>query len=478
MQQPQKIRRVNNDAKVAVEIEVPADADDPHGIPPKKSSWWWNGQQAMQQGEKSVAKELWNLYVKYVQPLEIEAHLEHFGVKTLTQQEFQARPQVLMLGQYSTGKTSMIKTLTGIESTHFDIRPQPSTDTFMAIVHGREERIIHGNAATCLPQLPYRGLAEFGGSFLGNFQALVHPASILEHLTFVDSPGVLSGSKQRLDREYDFKEVCQWMAQRSDLILLTFDAHKLDISDEFKELMEVLRPCRDKVRCVLNKADQIDAENLVRVYGALCWNVGKIFNTPEVSRVYISSFWDQEYNYQDHTKLFDEDKHSLQSELHALPRETVLRRINSMVARIRRTKSHFCIVTHLRAQTPYFKVFGAVARHRNWILNNLPAIFQEVEKKHGLSAGDMPDIKAFHDHLLSFENFCDFPMFEQRHIDALDRLLDVDVPELMAQVSGVTNSALSYNDKEEATRDRGFGGFFGGLFGSSSGIRKRKSPDT
>lgn len=30
-----------------------------------------------------------------------------------------------------------------------------------------------------------------------------------------------------------------------------------------------------------------------QVYGALMWSMGKVFDNPEVVRVYIGSFWDQ-----------------------------------------------------------------------------------------------------------------------------------------------------------------------------------------
>jgi len=61
------------------------------------------------------------------------------------------------------------------------------------------------------------------------------------------------------------------------LILLLFDCSKLDISDEFKSVIEELQPHEDKVHCVLNKADQLDQVSLMRVYGALLWSMGRIF---------------------------------------------------------------------------------------------------------------------------------------------------------------------------------------------------------
>jgi EH domain-containing protein 1 len=74
------------------------------------------------------------------------------------------------------------------------------------------------------------------------------------------------------------------------LILLLFDPYKLDISDEFKAVISTLRGHDDKVRIVLNKADTVDAQQLMRVYGALMWSLGKVFRSPEICRVYIGSF--------------------------------------------------------------------------------------------------------------------------------------------------------------------------------------------
>merc|ERR1719188_2323111 len=130
--------------------------------------------------EQLAMRRLWHMYSRSVLPAELKGLYSQFGELPITPEEFEARPQVLFLGQYSTGKTSMIQWLTGNStSPHFDVRPQPSTDKFMAVVHGVQEQLIHGNAAACLPQLPYKGLSEFGCSLLSNFTALALPSEIL-----------------------------------------------------------------------------------------------------------------------------------------------------------------------------------------------------------------------------------------------------------------------------------------------------------
>lgn len=103
----------------------------------------------------------------------------------------------------------------------------------------------------------------------------------------------------------------EWFIHRSDLIILCFDAHKLDISDEFRQTIESLKGHEDKVRVVLNKSDSVGEQELMRVYGALQWSLGKVLKSPEVVRVYVSSFWDKPYVNTEWEELFDKEKEGL-----------------------------------------------------------------------------------------------------------------------------------------------------------------------
>ena len=174
----------------------------------------------------------------------------------------------MLIGQYSVGKTSFIRYLLGRDFPGQRIGPEPTTDKFVAVFDGPDERIIPGNALAVSRDMPYRGLERFGVSFLNRFEGSQVPCQVLKSITLVDTPGVLSGEKQRLARGYDFTQVCGWFATRADLIILLFDAHKLDISgtrylflllwsipyisvDEFKAVINSLKGNDDKIRSTL-----------------------------------------------------------------------------------------------------------------------------------------------------------------------------------------------------------------------------------
>ena len=88
---------------------------------------------------------------------------------------------------------------------------------------------------------PYKHLQQFGGTFLSRFEASQTNSEALQSVTILDTPGILAGEKQLVNRGYDFAGVLKWFSERADKIILLFDAHKLDISDEFKQAIHAIR---------------------------------------------------------------------------------------------------------------------------------------------------------------------------------------------------------------------------------------------
>lgn len=115
------------------------------------------------------------------------------------------------------------------------------------------DRLVPGHALVMQPEKGFQGLASFGNNFLSKFEGVEVEADILRNITIIDTPGVLSGEKQRIGRDYDYAEVVKWFAERADMIVVMFDAHKLDISDELKTVLDTLKPHHEKIRILLNK---------------------------------------------------------------------------------------------------------------------------------------------------------------------------------------------------------------------------------
>ncbi|CAD6186752.1 unnamed protein product [Caenorhabditis auriculariae] len=394
---------------------------------------WLGGDSSKKKNKEvleSVSEGLRKIYKQKLHPLEDFYKFHDFHSPALDDPDFDAKPMILLVGQYSTGKTTFIRYLLESDFPGIRIGPEPTTDRFIAVMHGEEEGIVPGNALVVDAKKQFRALSGFGNAFLNRFQCSTLNNQVLESVTIVDTPGILSGEKQRIDRGYDFTGVLEWFAERVDRIILLFDAHKLDISDEFKRCIEALSGNEDKIRIVLNKSDMVDHQQLMRVYGALMWSLGKVFKTPEVSRVYIGSFWDHPLHYDINRRLFQDEQHDLFQDLQALPRNAALRKLNDLIKRARLAKVHAFIIAELRKQMP--SMIGKDKKKKE-LIQNLDKIFEQIQREHNISPGDFPDVNKMREKLQN-QDFTKFNIIKPKLLEVVDGMLATDIARLMSQI--------------------------------------------
>ncbi|XP_012164079.1 EH domain-containing protein 3 isoform X1 [Bombus affinis] len=417
-------------------------------------SWLSRVESGKQDLFENVADGLKKIYKSKLLPLEQHYQFQDFHSPQLDDPDFDAKPMILLVGQYSTGKTTFIKYLLERDFPGIRIGPEPTTDRFIAVMYNENERVIPGNALVVDPNKQFRPLSKFGNAFLNRFQCSTVASPVLKGISIVDTPGILSGEKQRVDRGYDFTGVMEWFAERVDRIILLFDAHKLDISDEFRRLIEALRGHDDKIRIVLNKADMIDHQQLMRVYGALMWSLGKVLQTPEVARVYIGSFWDQPLRYDVNKRLFEDEEQDLFKDMQSLPRNAALRKLNDLIKRARLAKVHAYIISALRKDMP--SVFGKDTKKKE-LIKNLGQIYDQIQREQQISPGDFPDLKKMQESL-AHHDFSKFNTLKPKLLEVVDNMLVKDIAQLMSMIPheeiGTTSDSLVKGGAFEGVEDQ------------------------
>ena len=379
----------------------------------------------------NVTEGLQSCYRDKMLPCEKSTLFHQCYAPPLTDGDFAAKPMVLLMGQYSTGKSTFIRHLLERDYPGLRIGPEPTTDKFVCVMHGKQDKIIPGNALVVDKSMPFTQLSNYGNNFLQRLECVTLNSPVLEGLTLVDTPGVLSGEKQRLQRGYDFEAVIKWFADRSDMVILLFDAHKLDISDEFKRCIHALKGNDTKIRIVLNKADRVSTQQLMRVYGALMWALGKVVQTPEVARVFLGSFWDQPLHNDEQRRLFEQEENDLYTAISLLPRNAATRQLNDLIKRARLARVHAYLMDYFKSEMP--SVFGKSAKQKQMI-KDLGQICQDLAKKHNLPLGDFPNVAALQKKLTEMD-FAKDLQFSQKDLAKrmrhLEKLLDTDVQKLL-----------------------------------------------
>lgn len=208
------------------------------------------------------------------------------------------RPLVLVLGNYSSGKSTLINEFLGadIQATG----QAPTDDSFTVITH--DNAVPHSEGARITeerdgkfllndPEYPFEILKKHGQRFAAHFRLKKVNAPFLETLALIDTPGMLDSITER-DRGYDYQQVIGDLAQIADLVLIVFDPHKAGtVRESYISIRETLpsRTFEDRLLFVLNRIDECASFiDLLQVYGTLCWNLSQITGRKDIPPIRLT----------------------------------------------------------------------------------------------------------------------------------------------------------------------------------------------
>lgn len=207
-------------------------------------------------------------------------------------------PMVLVLGNYSSGKSTLINELL---NTDVQVTGQaPTDDSFTVITHDgspqdnspievKEQR--DGKFLLNDPEYPFEVLKKHGQRFASHFRLKKVNSPFLKDIAIIDTPGMLDSTSER-DRGYDYQSVIGDLAQIADLVLVLFDPHKAGTGREAHISLRETLPARtfeDRVLYVLNRVDECASlPDLIRVYGTMCWNLAHITGGKDIPMIHLS----------------------------------------------------------------------------------------------------------------------------------------------------------------------------------------------
>lgn len=199
---------------------------------------------------------------------------------------------------------------------------------------------------------------------------------------------------------YPYNDVCQWFIDRADLIFMVFDPTKLDVGLELEMLFRQMKGRESQIRLILNKADSLSTQDLMRVYGALFWSMAPLINVTEPPRVYVSSFWGQDYSAESSYDLFRREEVSLMEDLN----QVIENQLENKIAFIRqhaiRVRVHALLVDrYLQAYHDKLGWFSDPHEVFADIVGDPDKyyIFKAVLAKTNVSKFDLPDPELYRD---------------------------------------------------------------------------------
>lgn len=195
-------------------------------------------------------------------------------------------PTVLFLGNHSSGKSSFINYLLGIELQKSGLAP--TDDGFTIITYGEKADEFDGQTVVTHRHLAFSELQKLGPAFLARLRLKTYPHDLLRAVTLIDSPGMIDAAGKAHSRGYDFASAVRHFSEQADLILFFFDPDKPGTTGETVSIFtETLVGLEYKLLIILNKVDLFSTiRDFARTYGTLCWNLSKTVRTKDMPHIF------------------------------------------------------------------------------------------------------------------------------------------------------------------------------------------------
>ncbi len=251
-------------------------------------------------------------------PLFLKYHLDFSDLESV----LKSQPIVLIIGNFSSGKSTLINELLGQDIQRTGL--SPTDDAFTVITAGGDGDRVHeipGSTLVNDSTLPFGNFKKHGMRFMSHFlrKKIEHP--LLENMAIVDTPGMLDSVTQR-GRGYDYLSVIGELANLADLVVLMFDPHNAGTIEETYTAIKSTLPEKseeDRIIFVMNRVDDCDSlRDLIGSYGTLCWNLSQMTGRKDIPHVYLT-YAPNEYQTPDFLAPLARERDQLKAKIKSTP---------------------------------------------------------------------------------------------------------------------------------------------------------------
>ncbi len=237
--------------------------------------------------EKELQKQLQTRVKKKLEPLFARYKMDFGGIDAA----LKWKPIVLIIGNYSSGKSTLINELLGQEVQRTGQAPTDDSFTIITSDPGVDNVETPGSTIVNDENMPFQHFRGYGEKLISHICMKQVNSPAVENMAIIDSPGMIDATSEK-DRGYDYMKVLGEFAKMADLIVLMFDSHKAGTIKESYDTIRTTLPEKSgehRIVFVMSRIDECDhLSDFTRSYGTLCWNMSQMTGRKDIPHIYLT----------------------------------------------------------------------------------------------------------------------------------------------------------------------------------------------